>query len=145
MPPEQICYSGRMRKQNIFLRGIISLWVATSLLTAPLVPAFAAAQADKAPPAPHAVHESAGVAHAAVSHADHGKANPTADATGHKNVSCAKHEQCSGKCCATCAQCFTATPAMPAIFLTTSSPRLSAVPRLHDRLVVATHDRPPAV
>jgi len=135
-----------MRKQNIFLRGIISLWVAVSLLIAPLTPAIAAAsQADKAPSAPHAAHESAGVAHAVDLHADHGKAHATTDATGHKNTSCAKHEQCSGKCCATCAQCFTATSALPTFFLTTHSPQLSVATRLHDRLVVAVHDRPPAV
>ncbi len=134
-----------MRKQNIIFRGIISLWVAASLLIAPLTPAFAAAQADKAPPAPHAMHESGGVAHAASLHADHGKAHATTDATGHKNTSCAKHEQCSGKCCATCAQCFTATSAPPAFFLTTYSPQLSVATRLHDRLVVAGHNRPPAV
>ncbi len=134
-----------MRKQNIILRGIISLWVAASLLIAPLTPAFAAAQADKAPSAPHAMHESAGAMHAASLHADHGKTHATTDATGHKNTSCAKHEQCSGKCCATCAQCFTATSALPAFFLTTYSPLLSVATRLHDRLVVAGHNRPPAV
>ncbi len=134
-----------MRQQNIISRGMISLWVAASLLMAPLVPAFAAAQTDTAPAASHAAHESVGATHTAGVHADHGKAQPTADATGHKDTSCAKHEQCSGKCCATCAQCFSAAPAVSPMFLPTHSPRLSAVARLHDRLVTAAHDRPPAV
>ncbi len=129
-----------MRKQNRFLRGIISLWVAASLLMAPLVPAFAAAQANNAPAVSHAMHESV-----AIAHADHGQVDQVADAAGHKNTSCAKHQQCSGKCCATCAQCFTATPAVSPLFLTTHSPRLSTVVRLQDRLVTAAHDRPPAV
>ncbi|TAM45215.1 MAG: hypothetical protein EPN55_08790 [Gammaproteobacteria bacterium] len=133
-----------MRKQNIFLRGVISLWVAISLLIAPLTPAFAAAQADKAPSAPHAVHESAAIAHAADLHADHGKAHATTDATGHKNTSCAKHEQCSGKCCATCAQCFTATLSVSIPLVRFHAVQSPVVLRLHDRLVTAAHDRPPA-
>ncbi len=132
-----------MRKQNSFLRGVISLWVAASLLMAPLAPSLAAVL--PADTTAHATHASAAVAHAADLHADHGKAHPAADASGHQDNSCDQHDRCSGSCCATCAQCFTATSAMPAMFLTTHSPRLSGVPRLHDRLVVAVHNRPPAV
>lgn len=134
-----------MRKQSIFLRGIISLWVAASLLVAPLVPAFAAAHADNATAVSHAVHESTGAAHAVDLHADHGKAQTATDTAADKNAPCDRHDHHDGKCCTTCVQCFTATPGMPAMFIPTHSPRLSAVSRLHDRLVVAAHDRPPAV
>lgn len=121
------------------------MWVAASLLMAPLAPAFAAVQADNATAMSHAVHESAGVAHAPGLHADHDKAHPTADATGHKNTSCAKHEQCSGKCCAACAQCFTAVSTVSASFSAILAVYTPTVPRLHDRLVAAGHNRPPAV
>ncbi len=131
-----------MRKQNIILRGVISLWVTVSLLMTPLAPALAASVEAAA----QAVHARHAVADMAGAHADHGKAHPATKThtTDRKGVSCEQHDRCSGQCCATCAQCFTATPALPAIFLTTHTPQLSAVPRLHDRLVVAGHDRPPA-
>ncbi len=78
-------------------------------------------------------------------HANHGKTAKAAEpGDSSPSSACYQHDQCGGKCCATCAQCFTATSAMPTMFLATYSPQLSAVPRLHDRLVVAPHDRPPA-
>ncbi len=118
--------------------------LALALGFAPTLPAFAAAQMDQTVSASHAAHGVAD-ASAATNHADHAKVAQKQGATGHKNVSCDKHDRCSGACCAACAQCFTATSAMPTMFLTAHSPRLSAVPRLHDRLVVAGHNRPPAI
>ncbi len=126
------------------VRRALAYVLALALGFAPTLPAFAAAQMDQTVSASHAAHGVAD-ASAATTHADHAKVAQEQGATGHKNVSCDKQDRCSGACCAACAQCFTATPAMPAIFLTTRSPRLSAVSRLHDRLVVAGHNRPPAV
>jgi hypothetical protein len=133
-----------MQKQNSLLRGVVSLWLAVALLFAPLAAPFAAIlSADNAA---HTVHENASVVvDTADMHADHVKTQTATDAAGQKGASCDRHDHHGGKCCATCVQCLTAAPAMPAMFIPTHSPRLSAVPRLHDRLVVAAHDRPPAV
>lgn len=113
---------------------------------APTLSAFAAAPTQMNDTA-HAAHGSASAAgaEATAMHTDHGQAVIAAALDDKLNGSCDRHDHRDGKCCATCVQCFTATSAMPAMFIPTHAPRLSAVPRLHDRLVVAGHNRPPAV
>jgi len=118
-------------------------WVlALALGFAPTLSAFAAAQTGRTAPAAHVAH--AGFDGASVSHADHAKVAQEG-ASGHENTSCAQHEQCSGKCCAACAQCFTAATTVPVSFSTVLAVYAPTEPSLHDRLTVAPHDRPPAV
>ncbi len=133
-----------MWSPNIISQWAISLAVAVALLGAPVLPAVASVTADDSI---HAAHGSAGVASAGATamHADHGK---TAKATepGYSNPSsaCYQHDQCGGKCCATCAQCFTATSVLPAFSVRSHAVQSPIVLRLHDRLVAAVHNRPPA-
>lgn len=112
----------------------MSLWLALSLLVAPLAPAFAAAAPAK----------DAHAAATAAMHADHAEISHDT-ATGQQDASCTQHEQCSGSCCAACAQCYTAVSSVPASFAAVLAVYSPTVPRLHDRLTVAPHDRPPAV
>ncbi len=131
-----------MHTSNPVTRWAVSIWVALSLLAAPWVASAAAAPANVAPAAVHAAHDGS---HAAgIPHADHAKISPQADTGSYPNTSCAKHEQCGGKCCTACAQCFTATSSVSASFAVVLATYTPVVPRLHDRLVTAPHDRPPA-
>jgi len=119
-------------------RYILSLWLALSLLAAPLASVSGAAPADAAVPA------AATDAGAHALHAGHA-ADPDGAAGSHAGTSCAQHEQCSGKCCAACAQCFTAAATVPVSFSTVLAVYSPTERSLHDRLTVAPHDRPPAV
>jgi hypothetical protein len=125
-----------MHRPTFMMRALLSLWLVLSLSAAPLAPAFAAV----APGDSHATHAEVGMA---AMHADHAVAGQ--DTAGHPDSSCAQHDRCNGKCCAACAQCFTA-----ALGAAVSPNRLHpvqtpVVPRLHDRLVAAGHNRPPSV
>ena len=117
-----------MKVSNIFSQWVISLTVAVALLGAPVLPATASAPADAAA---HAMH------------ADHGKAGKVASADGQPAAGCAQHDQCSGKCCATCAQCFTAAFNFSIASIQTYSVQFPIVLHLDDRLTVAVHNRPP--
>ena len=133
-----------MRVSNTFSQWVISLAVAVALLGAPVLPAAASATADDAV---HAAHGSASVAGAvaAAMHADHGKTAKAAEQSdGNPSSACYQHDQCSGKCCATCAQCFTVTFVLPVSSVRSHAVQSPIVLRLHDRLVVAVHNRPPA-
>jgi hypothetical protein len=79
-------------------------------------------------------------------HALHGATDPG----GHDDAplassSCDRHDTCQGQCCAACAQCFTAVFTLSLSLFPTYTVLSPTVPRLHDRLAVAPHDRPPAV
>jgi hypothetical protein len=121
---------------------VISLAVSAALLLAPVLPAVAFA--PMADDTAHAAHASAADAGAGRSetpapHADHGKA-----AGSGKTSSCDQHAACSKTCCAACAQCFTAAFTLSSSLPSTSAIQSPTVPRLHDRLTVAPHLRPPA-
>ena len=94
----------------------------------------------------HAAHGGASVAtaEATAMHANHGKAGEMASADGQPAAGCAQHDQCSGKCCAACAQCFTAAFNFFIASLETYSVQFPTVLHLDDRLTVAVHNRPPA-
>jgi hypothetical protein len=133
-----------MRFPSIISQWAISLAVAVALLGAPLLPAVASATADDSV---HTAHGSAGVASAAAAamHADHGMTTKAAEAAdGNPSSGCYQHDQCSGKCCATCAQCFTVTFVLPVASVRSHAVQSPIVLRLHDRLVAAVHNRPPA-
>lgn len=125
---------------KLWSHRVISLVVSAALFLAPVLPMAASAGGE----AEHAAHESIGDMGAAQNDADapqteHGKA------AGAKTSSCDQHDQCSEKCCAAHAQCFTAAvynhhPA----FLLTNALLSPTVPHLNDRLTVASHLRPPA-
>ena len=116
-----------MRISNTFSQWVISLAVAVALLGAPVLPAVASATADA-------------TAHAM--HADHGKTGKTVSTDGQPASGCAQHDQCSGKCCATCAQCFTAVFNLSVASFQTYSILFPTVLHLDDRLTVAVHNRP---
>lgn len=123
-----------------FARRAVALVLMLAIGLVPTLPVFATpVQTDDTS---YAVHAGAS---ATDRHAGHDKTVKADDTAGNKASSCDRHDHGSGNCCATCAQCFTATSAMPAMLLTIHFPRLSAVPHLHDRLVVAAHNRPPAI
>ena len=131
-----------MRLSNTFSQWAISLAVAIALLGAPVLPAAASATADDSV---HTAHGSADVASAAVAmHAEHGKTTKAAE-PGDSNPSsgCYQHDQCSGKCCATCAQCFTVAFNFFIASIRTYSVQFPTVLHLDDRLTVAVHNRPP--
>lgn len=133
-----------MRVSNTFSQWVISLAVAVALLGTPVLPAVASATADDSV---HAAHGSAGVASAAAGamHAEHGMTTKAVEpGDGNPSSGCYQHDQCSGKCCATCAQCFTATSVLPAASVRSHAVQSPIVLRLHDRLVAAVHNRPPA-
>lgn len=77
-------------------------------------------------------------------HADHGKTGKVASADTQPTAGCAQHDQCSGKCCAACAQCFTAAFNFSIASIKTYSVQFPTVLHLDDRLTVAAHNRPPA-
>ncbi len=117
-----------MKVSNIFSRWLISLAVAVALLGAPVLPAMALAPADAAA---HAMH------------AGHGNAGEMASTDGQPATGCAQHDQCDGKCCATCAQCFTVAFNFSSASIQTYSVQFPTVLHLDDRLTVAVHNRPP--
>ncbi len=112
-------------------RTVLACVLTFSLLAPPLVPAAAATAHGQD-------------AHAA--HAGHSTVSPGAtDGSISKISPCSQHDGCNGQCCAACAQCFTAVFTLSPPFLPTHTVLFPIVPRLHDRLPVAPHDRPPAV
>lgn len=117
-----------MLVSNTFSQWVISLAIALALLGAPLLPAMAAVPTDAAA---HAVH------------ADHGKSDKAPDVKGGKVPGCLQHDQCGGKCCTACAQCFTAAFHLSSISAETYSVQFPTVLHLDDRLTVAAHNRPP--
>lgn len=117
-----------MKVSSIFSQWVISLVVAVTLLGAPVLPTTASVPADTAP---HAMH------------ADHGNAGKVVNADDQSAAGCAQHDQCSGKCCATCAQCFTAAFNFSIASIQTYSVQFPIVLHLDDRLTVAVHNRPP--
>ena len=117
-----------MKVSNVFSQWVISLAVAVALLGAPVLPAMASVPPDAAA---HAMH------------ADHGKAGEMASADGQPAAGCVQHDQCDGKCCATCAQCFTAAFNFSIASIQTYSVQFPTVLHLDDRLTVAVHNRPP--
>ena len=128
-----------MRTCRPLSHWVISLAVSAALVLAPVLPMPVSAAGE----AEHAAHESIGVmatvktdAHA--QHTEHGKA------AGAKTSSCDQHDQCSKKCCAACAHCFTAAFTQSPTFLPTNTSLSPTVPHLYDRLAVAPHLRPPA-
>ena len=78
-------------------------------------------------------------------HADHGKTTEAVEQVDNNPLSsaCYQHDQCSGKCCATCAQCFTAAFNFSIASIQTYSVQFPIVLHLDDRLTVAVHNRPP--
>ena len=118
-----------MKISNIFSQWVISLVVAVALLGAPVLPAVTSATADDAV---HAMH------------ADHGNTGKVASADDQSATGCTQHDQCSGKCCATCVQCFTAAFNFSIASIQTYSVQFPTVLHLDDRLTVAAHNRPPA-
>lgn len=93
----------------------------------------------------HAAHGGASVANAEATamHANHGKAGEMANADDQPAAGCVQHDQCSGKCCAACAQCFTAAFNFSSDSIETYSIQFPTVLHLDDRLTVAAHNRPP--
>ncbi|MEK7815626.1 MAG: hypothetical protein AAB294_02265 [Pseudomonadota bacterium] len=108
----------------------VSFALTLAIILAPVLPAFASASADAATPALHA---------------DHGKTDGVTVHADQKPGSCIQHDTCYDSCCATCAECFAAALGLLAPFVLAHVILSSAVPRLHDRIMAATHDRPPAV
>lgn len=90
----------------------------------------------------HAAH--AGASASSAVHADHDKVGEMASVEGQPAAGCAQHDQCSGKCCAACAQCFTAAFNFSSVSTETYSIQFPTVLHLDDRLTVAAHNRPPA-
>ncbi len=132
-----------MRSPSIISQWAISLAVAVALLGVPVLPAVASATADDFM---HTAHGSASVASAgaAAMHADHGKTAKAAEpGDGNPSYACYQHDQCGGKCCATCAQCFTAAFNFSSASIQTYSVQFPTVLHLDDRLTVAVHNRPP--
>ncbi|MBI3569823.1 MAG: hypothetical protein HY082_01780 [Gammaproteobacteria bacterium] len=131
-----------MKVSNSISQRVISLVVAIALLGAPGLPAPASAPMDAAA---HAAHGGASVANAEATalHANHGKAGEMAGADSQPAAGCAQHDQCNGKCCAACAQCFTAAFNFFITSLETYSVQFPTVLHLDDRLTVAAHNRPP--
>ncbi|MBI3574181.1 MAG: hypothetical protein HY083_00730 [Gammaproteobacteria bacterium] len=144
---------------KIFER-LLAVVLAVAVGFSPLASAFAASAMAKAS---HVAHGNTSVAGAEtiVLHADHGKAGETASAEhgsasvagagragatadGQPAAGCAQHDQCSGKCCAACAQCFTAAFNFFIASIETYSVQFPTVLHLDDRLTVAVHNRPPA-
>jgi len=117
-----------MKVSSIISRWVISLAVTVALLGAPVLPAMASAPADTAAHAMHAGHDNAG---------------KMASTDGQPAAGCAQHDQCDGKCCATCAQCFTAAFNFSTSSSETYSVQFPTVLHLDDRLTVAVHNRPP--
>ncbi len=112
-------------------KTLLASILALALTAAPLFPAAAATAHGQD-------------AHAA--HAGHSTVQPGAtDGSISKTAPCSQHDGCNGQCCAACAQCVIAVLTLSSPFLLTHTVLSSTVPRLHDRLPVAPHDRPPAV
>ena len=132
-----------MKVSHVFSQRVISLVVAIALLGAPGLPAMASAPMDAAA---HAAHGGASVANVGttVLHTNHGKVGEMAGADGQPATGCAQHDQCSGRCCAACAQCFTAAFDFSTASTETYSIQFPTVLHLDDRLTVAAHNRPPA-
>lgn len=129
-----------MYRLNPVSRWAVAVWLALSLLAAPWTTAFAGTRADATPPVTLAAHDGASA------HADHAMGLHNAEAGSYADTSCVQHEQCGGKCCTACAHCFTAAASVPvSSFSVVLAAYTPTVPRLHDRLVTAPHDRPPAV
>lgn len=119
-----------MRTPVTSTRWTVLLLMSVTLLGVPVLPAIASAPPDVAA---HAMH------------ADHGKADMASDVKGGNVSSCLQHDPCGGKCCATCAQCFTAAFNFSIASLQTYSVQFPTVLYLDDRLTVAAHNRPPTV
>lgn len=116
---------------NILQRMGVSFALTLAIILAPVLPAFASAAADAATPALHA---------------NHGKTDGVTVHADQKPGSCIQDSSCNGECCVTCVQCAGAAFDLSAPFVLTRAVQFpAAVPRLHDRLMAAAHDRPPAV
>lgn len=135
-----------MKVSSVFSQRVVSLVVAIALLGAPGLPAMASAPMDATAHAAHAAHAAHGAvgADATALHVNHGKAGEMTGAEGPSTTGCAQHDQCSGKCCAGCAQCFTAAFNFSSVSTETYSIQFPTVLHLDDRLTVAAHNRPPA-
>jgi hypothetical protein len=100
---------------------LLAVVTAVALVLAPAFPAFGHAGGSDAP-----------AAQTAAAHAHHAQDTDHGEAA-LKASPCSQHEGCSTQCCATCAQCFTAAPVVPAVFFTTYPQRLSAATRQGER------------
>ena len=119
-----------MHKLKALLHVCISFALTLAIILAPVLPAFTSTSTDTA---------------ASTLHADHGKIDGVTAHADQKPESCIQHDTCNDRCCATCAECFVAAFDLSAPFVLTHAVQSPTVPRLHDRLMTATHDRPPAV
>lgn len=119
-------------------KHLLAVVLAVAVGFSPLAPAFAASAMVKTSQAAHGDTSAA-----PISHANHGKAGEMAGAEDPSTTGCAQHDQCSGKCCAACAQCFTAAFYFSGISTETYSVQFPTVLHLDDRLTVAVHNRPP--
>lgn len=108
---------------------LLAVVTALALAFAPAFPAFAH---TGGPDAPAAQTAAAHTHHAHDGHGEPLKASP-----------CSLHDGCSGQCCATCAQCFTAAPALAPPLSPSHAVRNATAGRLHTLLLVAPHNRPP--
>ena len=77
--------------------------------------------------------------------ADHGKTGKTVSTDGQPAPVARSTTSAAAKCCATCAQCFTAVFNLSVASFQTYSILFPTVLHLDDRLTVAVHNRPPAV
>lgn len=120
-------------------KHLLAMVLAIAVGFSPLAPVFAASAMAKTS---QAAHGDTGAA--STLHADHGKVGEMAGVDDQPAAGCAQHDQCSGKCCAACAQCFTAAFHFSSVSVETYSVQFPTALHLDDRLTVAAHNRPPA-